>query len=161
VIAELEGYQKLAKGEALPALELFAKATRMSQESLARAHLAAPQFRLRRGVGEAGGRAEPQTSSCPWPRSSRPSTPTTSDGEAKETYRKLEPMFRQADKDTPIARRLAAIVQGWKADGQWSPAPESATDETIAATPGRPRAARLAGLDALPGRTDRDGGYGR
>src|SRR5947209_8306358 len=43
-------------------------------------------------------------------------------------------MLRQADKDTPISRRLVAIVEGWKAEGRWTPAPESSTDETIAAT---------------------------
>ncbi len=41
-------------------------------------------------------------------------------------------MVRQADRDTPIARRLAAIVNGWKSNGQWNPAPEASTDETLA-----------------------------
>jgi peroxiredoxin len=55
------------------------------------------------------------------------------DAEAKEVYRKLEPMTRQADRETPIARRIATIVDGWKANGQWTPAPEPSTDETLAA----------------------------
>jgi peroxiredoxin len=41
-------------------------------------------------------------------------------------------MVRQADKDTPIARRLAAIVDCWKSVGQWTPAPEASTDESLA-----------------------------
>jgi peroxiredoxin len=56
------------------------------------------------------------------------------EAEAKETFRKLEPMLRQADKDTPIARRLASIVGGWKTQGEWTPSPEPSTDETIPGT---------------------------
>jgi peroxiredoxin len=133
LVAELEGYQHLAKGEALPALESFAKATRMSQESLARAHLLARNF----GFAEAPARRAVEKNPnqfVPLATLVEVLHANSKEAEAKETYRKLESMLRQADKDTPIARRLAAIVDGWKSQGQWTPSPEPATDETIAAT---------------------------
>ena len=133
LVAELEGYQHLAKGEALPALESFAKATRMGQESLARAHLLARNF----GFAEAPARLAVEKNAnqfVPLATLVEVLHANNKDAEAKETYRKLEPMLHHADKETPIARRLAAIVDGWKAQGQWSPTPEPSTDETIAAT---------------------------
>ena len=133
LVAELEGYQHLAKGEALPALELFAKATRMSQESLARAHLAARNFGFAEGPARRAVERNPNQF-VPLATLVEVLHANNKDAEAREAFRKLEPMFRHADKDTPIARRLAAIVDGWKAAGQWTPAPEPSTDETIAAT---------------------------
>ena len=133
LVAELEGYQHLARGEALPALESFAKATRMGQESLARAHLLARNF----GFAEGPARLAVEKNAnqfVPLATLVEVLHANNKDAEAKETYRMLEPMFRHADKDTPIARRLAAIVDGWKTQGQWTPTPEPSTDETIAAT---------------------------
>ena len=132
-IAELEGLQKLARGEALPALESFAKATRMGQDALARAHLAARNFGFAEAPARAGVERNPNQF-VPLATLVEALYANNKDAEAKEAYRKLEPMLRQADKDTPIARRLASIVEGWKAAGRWTPAPEPSTDETIAAT---------------------------
>ena len=161
LVAELEGHQRLARGEALPALESFAKATRMSQESLARAHLLARNF----GFAEAPARLAVEKNAnqfVPLATLVEVLHANNKDAEAKDAYRKLEPMARQADKGTPIARRLAAIVDGWKSDGQWTPSPEPSTDETIAA--GRvdleplgplawsPRAAELFGLESTDGK---------
>ena len=132
LVAELEGYLRMARGEALPALEFFAKASRMSPESLARAHLNARNF----GFAEAPARTAVDRQPgqfVPLATLVEALHANNKDAEARETYRKLEPMIRQADKDTPIARRLAAIVEGWRTAGQWTPTPESATDETLAA----------------------------
>ena len=133
LIAELEGHEFLAKGEALKALESFAKAKQMSPEALAHAHLAARNF----GFAEAPARAavdQKPNQFVPLATLVEVLHANSKDPEAKETYNKLEPMLRQADKDTPIARRVAAIVEGWKSVGGWTPAPEASTDETIAAT---------------------------
>ncbi len=132
LVAELEGYQKLAKGEALPALESFAKATRMGQDALARALLNSRNF----GFAEKPARlavAGHLNEFVPLATLVEVLHANAKDAEAREVYRKLEPMVRQADKDTPIARRLAAIVNGWKSAGQWTPSPEPSTDETLAA----------------------------
>ena len=105
----------------------------MSQDALARAHLNARNF----GFAEAPARAavEKQANQfVPLATLVEALHANNKDAEAKETYRKLEPMLRHADKDTPIARRLLAIAEGWKSQGQWSPTPEASTDETIAAS---------------------------
>ena len=57
------------------------------------------------------------------------------DKEAREAYRKLEPMARWADRDLPVFRRLEPIVARWKADKTWTPPapshrPAAGTDET-------------------------------
>ena len=132
LVSELEGYQLLAKGEALAALEAFNKASRMGQDALARALLASrnPGFAerpARLGVEKRPGEFVPLATLVEVLHAN------AKDAEAKETYRKLEPMIVHADRDTPIARRLAAIVDSWKASGGWNPAPEPATDEAIAA----------------------------
>ena len=128
----MEGYQKLAKGEALPALESFAKATRMGQDSLARALLASRNFGFaekpaRDAVEKKPGEFVPLATLVEVLHANG------KDSEAQEIYRKLEPSARHADKETPIARRLATIVAAWKSAGTRSPSPEPATDETIAA----------------------------
>jgi peroxiredoxin/tetratricopeptide (TPR) repeat protein len=132
LVAELEGYQKLAKGEALPALESFAKATRMSQDALARALLNSRNFGFAEGPARQG--VEKRANEfVPLATLVEALHANNKDAEAKEIYRQLEPMVRHADKDTPIARRLGAIVDGWKTNGQWTPSLEPSTDETLAA----------------------------
>jgi peroxiredoxin len=131
VVAELEGYQKLAKGEALPALESFAKATRMSQDSLARAHLNARNFGFAEAPARLGVEKQPNQF-VPLATLVEALHANNKDAEAKELFRKLEPMLKMADKDTPIARRLSLIVAGWKTQGPWNPTPEATTDETLA-----------------------------
>ena len=132
--AELDGRRKLARGEALPSLESFAKATGMKPESLALAHLTARNFGFaesaaRSAVEKAPGQVVPLAVLV------EALQANNKGDEARVTYRKLEPLARSADRDLPVFRRLAAIVEGWKAAGTpVLPAPESATDETIAAT---------------------------
>ncbi len=132
-IAELEGHQALAKGEALAALESFARATQMNPEALARAHLAGRNY----GFAEAAARkaVDRQPSQfVPLATLVEALHASNKDEEARDAYRKLEPMARLADKETPIARRVAAIVEGWKAQGRWSaPAADPPTDEALAA----------------------------
>jgi len=133
-LAELEGYQHLARGEALPALESFARATGMRPEGLARAHLAARNF----GFAESAARSavEKQPGEVvPLAVLVEALRANNKDDEARAAYRKLEALARHADRDTPVFRRLAAIVEGWKVDGRpLPPAIEATTDETIAAT---------------------------
>ena len=132
LVAELEGHEFLARGEALKALEAFAKARQMSPEALAQAHLTARNF----GFAETPARSavdQKPNQFVPLATLVEVLHANNKDAEARETYRKLEPMLRQADKDTPIARRLAAIVEGWKSQGGWTPSPEPSTDETVAA----------------------------
>ncbi len=133
LVAELEGHEFLAKGEALKALEAFAKAKQMSPESLAHAHLVARNFGFAEGPARSAVDQKPNQF-VPLATLVEVLHANNKDAEAKETFARLEPMLRQADKDTPIARRLAAIVEGWKSAGGWTPTPEAATDETIAAT---------------------------
>jgi len=131
LIAELEGYQKLARGEALPALESFSKATRMSQDSLARALLNSRNYGFAEGPARLG--VEKRSNEfVPLATLVAALHSNNKDAEAKDGSRNLEPMVRLADKDTPIPRRLAAIVEGWKSAGQWSPAPEPSTEENVA-----------------------------
>jgi peroxiredoxin len=54
---------------------------------------------------------------------------------AREAYARLVPMARWADRDTPVFRRIDAIVARWKADSTWkapeaSPAPSSGSEDT-------------------------------
>ena len=133
-LAELEGYARLARGEALPALESFAKAPGMKPESLARAHLAARNFGFaesaaRGAVDKQPGQAVPLAILV------EALHANNKEDEAKAAFRKLEPLAKSADRDTPLARRVAAIAEGWKLAGRpLPPAVEPATDETIAAT---------------------------
>ena len=129
--AELEGYQKLARGEALAALESFAKASRMTQDRLARALLTSRNF----GFAEKPARdavAKHVGEFIPLATLVEALQANGKDDEARETYRKLEPMLRQADKDTAISLRLARIVDSWKSAGRWTPSPEPSTDEATA-----------------------------
>ncbi len=131
LVAELEGYQKLARGEALAAMESFAKASRMNQDRLARALLTSRNFGFaekpaRDAVAKLVGEFVALATLV------EALQANGKDEEARETYRKLEPMLGQADKDTPIALRLARIVDGWKSAGRWTPSPEPGTDEATA-----------------------------
>ncbi len=133
--AELEGYVRLANGEALPALEAFAKATGMRPEALAKAHLAARNF----GFAESAARSavEKQPGQVvPLAVLVEALQANNKEDEAREAYRKLEPLARQADRDLPAFRRLVRVVDAWKAAGRWSApaAAEPATDEAVATT---------------------------
>ncbi len=133
-LAELEGFQRLAKGETLPALESLAKATGTRPEALARAHLANRNFGLAESAARTAVDRQPGQY-VPLAVLVETLHANNKDDEARDAYRKLEALGRQADKDTPIARRLAPIVESWKAAGRWAtPTAEPTTDEAVAAT---------------------------
>ncbi len=131
-LAELEGYERLLKGEHAEAIEQFAKATTMRPEALARAHLAARNL----GFAENAARklAETKPDTVP-PLAALVEILNAVDKvkEAQEAYRKLEPLARDADSDLPVLRRLAPVVAAWKAEKAWKPIdPEPATDDATA-----------------------------
>ncbi|AGA29652.1 peroxiredoxin family protein [Singulisphaera acidiphila] len=133
-LAELEGYQLLAKGDVGPAFDQFAKASPMRTEALARAHLTARNFGFAESVAKTA--VEKQPNEVP-PLAAQVVIlhAVGKDKEAKEAYRKLEPLAKQADRDLPVFQRLEQIVAGWKADDKdWAPAVpvESATDDATA-----------------------------
>ena len=111
-LAELEGYALLAKDESAGAFEQFAKARSMRTEALARAHLAARNYRIRRERRAAGRGADSPIRFRPSPPWSRSSTPRQGQG-SREAYRRLEPLARWADRDLPVLRRLEPIVARW------------------------------------------------
>lgn len=127
-IAELEGYAKLLDGQTDEALKLFAKAPSMSSEALARAQLQAGQ--PEKAVETARKNVERHVNQLP-PLACLVEILHAAgrDDEAREAYRKLIPLARQADRDLPIIRRIDAIVDGWKADG-WAPPPPEPVAET-------------------------------
>src|SRR5262249_11773062 len=73
--------------------------------------------------------------------------------EAREAYQKLAPLARSADPDTPVFRRLAPLVDAWKADKGGSAPPDPAPGRRRrAAEWGRPRHLRPLGGVPLPRR---------
>ncbi|WP_406700235.1 peroxiredoxin family protein [Singulisphaera sp. Ch08] len=132
-LAELEGYQLLAKQDVGAAFDQFAKATSMRTEALARAHLTARNFGFAESVAKSA--VEKQPNQVP-PLATQVVIlhAVGKDKEAKEAYRKLETLAKNADRDLPVFQRLERIVEGWKADKDWSPAspPEAATDDATA-----------------------------
>jgi peroxiredoxin len=134
-LAELEGYQLLARGEVVPAFERFAKATAMRPESLARAHLAARNFGFAEGTARAA--VEKQPNQVP-PLAALVEVlhAVGKDDEARKAFRKLEPIAREADWDVPVFRRLAPIVAAWKDDKE-KEEPRHAPTATDDATAGR------------------------
>ncbi|HEY2154715.1 MAG TPA: peroxiredoxin family protein [Isosphaeraceae bacterium] len=130
-MAELEGLQLNAKGDYAAALEKFKAATSMRPESLARAHLAAKNF----GLAETAARkavAQGTNQVLPLAELVEVLHANGKDKEAQDTYKTLAPLARQADRDTPIFRRLDAILGGWKANGWTPPAADAPTDEATA-----------------------------
>jgi peroxiredoxin len=118
-LAELEGYQLLARGEIGPAFDQFAKATSMRPESLARAHLAARNY----GFAESTARKAVDQNPNQVPALAALVEILHAVGKAREArdcYRTLEPIARWADRDLPVFRRLEAIVARWKTDKTWS-----------------------------------------
>ena len=131
-VAELEGYQLLARGDVGPAFESFAKATSMRPEALARAHLKARNF----GFAETKAReavAKNPSQVAPLAAQVEILHACGKDKEARDAYRALERLGRWADHDLPVFRRLEPIIGQWKADKSWAarsePASGSGTDE--------------------------------
>jgi peroxiredoxin/Tfp pilus assembly protein PilF len=111
-LAELQGYELLAKGEIGPAFDSFTKASSMRTESLARAHLAARNF----GFAETTARKAVDQN----PEQVPPLAALVEilhacgkDKDAQDAYRKLEPLAKWADRDLPVFRRLETIIAGW------------------------------------------------
>jgi peroxiredoxin len=132
-LAELEGLQFLARSEIGPAFDSFAKATSMRPEALARAHLKARNF----GFAEVKARdavAKNPNQVVPLAAQVEILHACGKDKEAREAYRVLEPLARSADQDVPVFRRLAGIVEQWKAEKSWGqraePSTSTSTDET-------------------------------
>jgi peroxiredoxin len=133
-LAELEGYQLLARGEVGPAFDQFAKATSMRTEALARAHLIARNYGFAESVAKKA--VEQNLDQVP-PMAALVEIlqAVGKEKEAREAYAKLVPMARWADRDTPVFRRIDAIVARWKADNAWTPpsaasASSAGSDET-------------------------------
>ena len=115
-IAELEGYQFLAKGDVGPAFDRFAKATTMRPEALARAHLSARNFGLAESVAKEAVAKNPDQLP-PLAAQVEILHAVGKIKEAQEAYRKLVPLARAADPNLPVLQRLAAIVD-WLEDGR-------------------------------------------
>jgi peroxiredoxin len=127
-LAELEGHQLLAKGDYDLAFEKFAKATAMRPEALARAHLSARNYGLAESAAKRAVEKQPEQVP-PLAAQVEVLQAVGKVKEAQEAYRKLRPLARAADPDLPVFRRIAAIVEGWKASGWTDPGPESTPDD--------------------------------
>jgi peroxiredoxin len=133
-LAELEGYQHLARGAIGPALDQFAKASSMRPEAMARAQLAARNY----GFAESTARRAVEQNPNQVPPLAALVEVLQAAGkekDARDAYRTLEPIARWADRDLPACRRIGAIVARWKADKSWPAAAAPAraatdTDET-------------------------------
>ena len=132
-LAELEGHQFLLKGEFEPAFERFSKAPAMRPEALARAHLAARNLGFAESAAKKAVEQLPDTVP-PLAAQVEILHACGKDQAARDAYRKLAPLARAADPDSPVLRRLAPIVAGWKGDKDWKPpAPDSSpTDDATA-----------------------------
>jgi peroxiredoxin len=134
-LAELEGYQLLARGEISPAFDQFAKATStMRPEALARAHLAARNYGFAESTAGQAVQKNPNQA-APLAAQVEILHAAGKDKEARDAYKLLEPIARWADRDLPVLRRLESIVASWKADKSWTASPSAAssssgTDET-------------------------------
>ena len=94
----------------------------MRPEALARAHLKARNF----GFAEVKAReavAKNPNQVAPLAAQVEILHACGKDKEAREAYRLLEPLARSADQDIPIFRRLAGIVEQWKAEKTWAARP--------------------------------------
>jgi peroxiredoxin len=130
-VAELEGYQLLAKGDVGPAFERFAKATEMRPEALARAHLAARNYGFAESTAKAAVEKNPEQLP-PLAALVEILQAVGKTREAQEVYKKLAPLARAADPDLPVLQRLAPVVAGWKGAGWTSPVVETPTDDATA-----------------------------
>ncbi|MFO0953502.1 MAG: redoxin domain-containing protein [Isosphaeraceae bacterium] len=118
-LAELEGYELLAKGDVGPAFDRFAKASGMRVEALARAHFTARNF----GFAE----SQARTAVDKQPDQLSPLTALVeilqANGKTKEAqaaYARMAPLARTADPDLPVFQRLTPVIESWKSAG-WNP----------------------------------------
>ncbi len=124
-LAELEGYQFLARGEVGPAFDRFAQATGMRGEALARAHLKARNFGFAESLAKKAVDQNPEQVP-PLAAYVEILQAVGKTKEAREAYARLLPMARWADRDLPVFRRLETIVAAWRSDPTWK-APEAPT----------------------------------
>jgi peroxiredoxin/tetratricopeptide (TPR) repeat protein len=114
-LAELEGYQLNTKGDYAAALERFSKATSMRPEALARAHLAAKNF----GLAEAAAKKAVEGGPGQFLPAATFVDVLNVSGKPQEALKACEtlaPLARQADRDTPIFRRIEPVLTRWLAD---------------------------------------------
>lgn len=134
-LAELRGERFLAEGSVDAAFDQFARASSMRPEALARAHFKARNFGFAESKAKAAAdRAVNEVAVMAayveiLQLVGKPA-------EAREAYAKrLLPIARDADRDTPVFQRLAAIAREWKDKDQWTDpqvADASETDEAKA-----------------------------
>jgi len=120
VVTELQGYSDLLSGDVGPAFEKFGRVG-IRAEKLAKLHLAARNF----GFAETEARKAFEQSKNqyqPLAQYVEILELVGKTGKAQEAYAKLVPLARHADRDTPIAKRLAEIAATWKAAGWAEPA---------------------------------------
>ena len=116
--AELQGHAKLLNDDVTGAFESFAKASRMRGEALARAQIQARNFGIAPGLALKAVDNNPNQV-VPLAACVEILQICGKTKEAQDAYRKLEPLARAADHDSPVFRRLAPIIEGWKAK-DWS-----------------------------------------
>jgi peroxiredoxin len=112
-LAELEGHQLLARGEVIAAFDRFGKATSMRPEALARAHLAARNFGFAEGTARSAVDKQPNQVP-PLAAVVEILHAVGKTDEAREAFRKLEPLASEADWDVPVFQRLAPVVAAWR-----------------------------------------------
>ena len=111
-LAELEGQLALLKGDVAAACDLFAKATRMRPEALARAQLAARNFGLAEAAARAAVAKQPGQV-APLAAAVEILAACGKADAAKALYRDLRPLAARADADLPVLARLRPIVAAW------------------------------------------------
>ncbi|WZO96751.1 redoxin domain-containing protein [Isosphaeraceae bacterium EP7] len=113
LIAELEGHRALLNADLSAAFERFGKAGRMRPESLARAQLAARNF----GFAESTAKKAVENNPSQIPPLAALVEVLHACGkepEAREAYRKLTALARNADKELPVMSRLATFTKVWE-----------------------------------------------
>ena len=127
-LAELEGYRKLLDDDVAGAFESFGKAKKMRGEALARAHVRARNFGFAPGVARKA--AEDNANQVvPLAAYVEVLAACGKTDEAREQYRKLDALARDADRDAPVFARLEPIVASWRAGG-WEPGDSHREAET-------------------------------
>ncbi len=117
---ELQGYADFIAGNMGPAFEKFAKAN-LRPDILTILHTAAKNY----GFAEVEAKKLADQSPNQYQPLAAYIEALNTVGKtaaAQEQYKKLVPMLRHADSDTPIAKRLSAIVATWKKNGWSEPA---------------------------------------
>jgi peroxiredoxin len=147
-LAELEGWDHLLKGEIGPAFDQFARATQMRPETLARAHIAARNCGLAESTAKKAVEQNPEQ---------LPPLATLveilhevgKDKESQQAYRKLIPLARSADLDSPIMKRLQTLAAAWKRDKVTPEIPSLGTPTTQGSDEATVRREELAALGPL------------